>query len=138
MASSSPVNSIILLSLIIIIISAVFNPKNKLIKYALMIPLIYVLNLILIGFHTAQQTCLPGKSKTSTVISQSIWPALLGVIILGMIQIPFLRGFFVEPFVNLAGEKYGIGLAEGVNLAGISWAGASMTFFNVRKNGCQP
>lgn len=134
---SSPVNSIILLSLIIIITSCLFNPKNKLIKYALMIPIVYALNLILIGFNTAQQTCLPGKSKTSTVISQSIWPALFGVVILGMIQIPFLKGFLIEPFVNLAGKKYGVGLAEGFNLAGISWAGASMTYFNVRKNGCQ-
>lgn len=134
---SSPVNSIVLLSLIIIVISCLFNPKNKLIKYALMIPVIYILNLVLIGFNTAQQTCLPGKSKTSTVISQSIYPALFGVIILGMIQIPIFKGFFVEPFINLAGKKYGMGLAEGVNLAGISWAGASMTYFNVRKNGCQ-
>lgn len=134
---SSLVNSIVLLSLIIIVISCLFNPKNKVIKYALMILVVYVLNLILIGFNTAQQTCLPGKSKTSTIISQSIWPALFGVVILGMIQIPFLKGFFVDPFVNLAGQKYGIGLAEGLNLAGISWAGASMTYFNVRKNGCQ-
>ena len=93
--------------------------------------------MVLIGFNTAQQTCLPGKSKTSTIISQSIYPVLFGIVILGMIQIPFLKGFFVDPFINLAGEKYGKGLAEGVNLAGISWAGASITYFNVRKNGCQ-
>lgn len=137
MSSSSPVNSIILLSLIIIIVSMIFNPKNKIIKYALMISTVYVLNLVLVGFNTAQQTCLPGKSKTSTVITQSIWPALFGVLILGLIQIPFLKGFFVDPFENLAGKKYGVGLAEGVNLAGITWAGASMTYFHVRKNGCQ-
>lgn len=137
MSSSSPVNSIILLSLIIIILSMIFNPKNKIIKYALMISTVYVLNLVLVGFNTAQQTCLPGKSKTSTVVSQSIWPALFGILILGLIQIPFLKGFFVDPFENIAGKKYGIGLAEGVNLAGITWAGASMTYFNVRKNGCQ-
>ena len=115
----------------------IFNPKNKIIKYALMISTVYVLNLVLVGFNTAQQTCLPGKSKTSTVVSQSIWPALFGILILGLIQIPFLKGFFVDPFENIAGKKYGIGLAEGVNLAGITWAGASMTYFNVRKNGCQ-
>ena len=137
MSSSSPVNSIILLSLIIIILSMIFNPKNKIIKYALMISTVYVLNLVLVGFNTAQQTCLPGKSKTSTVVSQSIWPALFGILILGLIQIPFLKGFFVDPFENIAGKKYGIGLAEGVNLAGITWAVASMTYFNVRKNGCQ-
>ena len=74
----------------------IFNPKNKLIKYALMIPVIYILNLVLIGFNTAQQTCLPGKSKTSTVISQSIYPALFGVFILGMIKFLSLKDFLLN------------------------------------------
>lgn len=140
MSSTSISSNITLMSLIIIIVSIIISltVKNKMIKYTLLIFLIYVLNLILIGFTTAQETCLPGKVKTGTVISQSIWAPLFGAIILGVINIPFLKGFFQEPFINLFGSKYGVGVSEGVNLMGICLAAELMTYFNIQKNGCTP
>lgn len=140
MSSTSISSNITLMSLIIIIVSIILTitVKNKMIKYVLLIFLIYILNLVLIGFTTAQETCLPGKAKTSTIISQSIWAPLFGAIILGVINIPFLKGFFQGPFINLFGSKYGIGVSEGVNLMGICLAAELMTYFNIQKNGCTP
>ena len=140
MGSTSISTNVTLMSLIIIIGSIIISitVKNKIIKYALLIFLVYVLNLVLIGFTTAQETCLPGKAKTGTIISQSIWAPLFGILILGVINIPFLKGFFINPFINLFGSKYGMGIAEGVNLMGICLAAELMTYFNIQKNGCSP
>lgn len=140
MSSTSISSNVTLMSLIIIIVAVILNitVKNKIIKYLLLIFLLYILNLVLIGFTTAQETCLPGKAKTSIVISQSIWAPLFGAIILGAINIPFLKGFFQEPFINLFGSKYGVGVSEGVNLMGICLAAELMTYFNIQKNGCTP
>ena len=137
-SSGSPTSSMILMSLIIIMITIILPLKNKLIKYALLISLIYVLNLVLIGYNTAQQTCLPGKSKTSVILSQSIWAPLFGAAILGFINIPAMKGFFQGPFIDLFGSQYGPGLAEGFNLMGICWAGELMTYFKIQKTGCTP
>ena len=135
-SGASPTSSMILISLIIIMMCVIIPIKNKLIKYALVISLIYVLNLVLIGFNTAQQTCLPGKSKTGVVIAQSFWAPLFGILILVFINIPALKGFFQGPFIDLFGHKYGQGLAEGFNIMGICWAGELMTYFNIQKKGC--
>ena len=138
MASSSPNSGIMLMSLIILMITIILPLKNKIIKYTILIILVYILNLVLIGFNTAQQVCLPGKSKSGVVISQSIWAPLFGAIILGLINIPFLKGFFQEPFIDLFGSQYGGNIAEGFNLMGICWAGELMTYFNIQKSGCSP
>ena len=143
--SSSITMSLGILSLIALFIGislSVFldfgNKKTKiqLILSILAILAIYGANVGLIGFSTAHEHCLKGNINTGKIFISSL-PTIF-LCLFAFCLVIFAKGFFCDPFTNLLGKKWGLGLALGVNIMGASWSGAMITYFSILKDGCNP
>lgn len=112
------------------------KPKIQIILLGIVILAVYGANVGLIGFSTAHETCLKGKTNMTKVFTSSI-PTIVFCLVAFCLVI-FAKGFFCDPFTNLLDKKWGLGLALGVNLMGASWSGAMITYFSILKDGCNP
>ncbi len=146
--SSSIQKNIILLMVSLIMISFILFSfvldKDKrahskglsIVIHCIVVVVAFFVSYFLIGYSTANETCLPNKINNTSIFTYSLYSIIFSGIAVALVV--FMKSFFRDPFISLFGENLGYGLAIGINTAFACMSSSLIIYFSILKNGCSP